>query len=58
MMPVCVCGQECVQKYFDALDVDGVVVRMFGLTCPTPGCEGNTAERCEARVQEWRATAR
>jgi hypothetical protein len=49
---VCVCGAEYKPATFRALDVDGKVVEMTALSCPTDGCGGNIAQRCEWRVAE------
>lgn len=50
----CTCGQTLVEQFFDALDFDNEVVKTRGLTCPTKGCHGNTAERCEQAVADWK----
>lgn len=52
---ICACGQELVEQFFDALDFDNEVVKTRGLTCPSKGCLGNTAERCEQAVANWKA---
>lgn len=56
--PRCFCGEKMISKSFygwgrkpvceGATMMEDGIIRMIGLSCPIPGCEGNVAEKSES----------